>query len=101
MKPKWPKQLHSNRCSGNSARVSGLSEARSKPACVALFLTAQVECALELLLTDVLAWVPTLCLQSMAKVSSNVHGLAQSARSVHMSPARSRPVGVGCGCHRG
>jgi hypothetical protein len=44
---------------------------------------------------------PTPCLQSMAKMSSSVHGLACSVPSVHLSPATSRPVGVGCGCHRG
>ena len=43
----------------------------------------------------------TPCLQSMAKVSSVVHGLARSASGVHLGTGTSRPVGVGCGCHRG
>jgi hypothetical protein len=34
----------------------------------------------------------------MAKMSSTVHGLAQSAPSVHVSPEVSEHVGVGCGC---
>jgi hypothetical protein len=42
----------------------------------------------------------TLCFQSMAKMSSSVHGLAWSVPSVHLSTATSRRVGVGCGCHR-
>jgi hypothetical protein len=41
------------------------------------------------------------CLQSMAKTSSSVYGLVWSVSSVHLSPATSRRVGVGCGCHRG
>jgi hypothetical protein len=41
------------------------------------------------------------CLQSMAKLSSSVYGLARSVPSVHLSAATSRSVGVGCGCHRG
>ena len=43
---------------------------------------------------------PPAC-KSMAKMSSNVHGLAWRVPSVHLSPAASRLVGVGCGCHRG
>jgi hypothetical protein len=35
---------------------------------------------------------PTPCLQSMAKMSSSVHGLAWSVPSVHLSPATSRLV---------
>jgi hypothetical protein len=41
------------------------------------------------------------CLPSMARLSSTVHGLAQSAISVHLSTGTSWPVGVGCGCQRG
>jgi hypothetical protein len=44
---------------------------------------------------------PTPCLQSMAKVSSTVHGLAGIAVGVHVSTGTSRPVGVGGGCHYG
>jgi hypothetical protein len=51
-------------------------------------------CAVELRRLEAL----TLCLQSMAKVSSTVCGLGQSAARVHLSPAPSRSVGVGCGC---
>jgi len=43
----------------------------------------------------------TPCLQSMAKMSSSVHCLAWSVLNVHLSTPTSRPVGVGCGCHRG
>jgi hypothetical protein len=41
----------------------------------------------------------TACLQSMAKVSSTVCGLARNAPGVQLSTAASRPVGVGFGCH--
>jgi putative oligomerization/nucleic acid binding protein len=41
------------------------------------------------------------CLQSMAKTSSTVCGLARSALGVHRSTATSRRAGVGCGCQRG
>jgi hypothetical protein len=44
---------------------------------------------------------PTPCLQSMAKVSSTVHGLARSALIVQLSTTTSSRVGVDCGCHRG
>jgi hypothetical protein len=44
---------------------------------------------------------PTLCLQSMAKMSSTVQGLAWSVPSVHLSTATSRRAGVGGGCHPG
>ena len=40
------------------------------------------------------------CLQSMAKMSSTVHGLAWGAPGIHLSTATSRRVGVGCGCQR-
>jgi hypothetical protein len=43
----------------------------------------------------------TPCLQSMAEVSSTVHGRAGIASGVHVSTGTSRPVGVGCGCHYG
>jgi hypothetical protein len=43
----------------------------------------------------------TPCLQSMAKMSSTVHGLAWSVPSVHLRTATSRLAGVSCGCHRG
>jgi hypothetical protein len=42
----------------------------------------------------------TPCLQSMAKMSSTVHGLASGNPSVHLSTTTFRPVGVGCGCQR-
>jgi len=38
------------------------------------------------------------CLQSMAKSSSTVYGLARNAARVHLSTATSRRFGVGCGC---
>ena len=41
------------------------------------------------------------CLQSMAEVSSTVHGLGRSAPRVRPSLALSGSVGVGFGCHRG
>src|SRR5215471_7679562 len=37
----------------------------------------------------------------MAKMSSMIHGLGWSAFGVRLSTASSKPVGVGCGCHRG
>ena len=40
----------------------------------------------------------TPCLQSMAKMSSTVHGLSRNAPRVHLSTASSRRFGVGCGC---
>jgi hypothetical protein len=43
----------------------------------------------------------TPCLQSMAKMSSTVHGLARSALIVQLSTTTSSRVGVDCGCHRG
>jgi len=44
---------------------------------------------------------PTPCLQSMAKVSKTVRGLARSAPRVHLGTATSKTVGVSCGCHHG
>ena len=41
----------------------------------------------------------TACLQSMTKLSSTVYGLVRSSPEVHLSAARSRLVGVGCGGH--
>ena len=43
----------------------------------------------------------TLCLQSMVKMSSTVHGLGRSALGVHLSTTTSRRVGAGCGRQRG
>jgi hypothetical protein len=40
---------------------------------------------------------PTPCLQSSAKMSGTVHGLARSAPRVRLSPGRSKLVGVDCG----
>jgi hypothetical protein len=42
----------------------------------------------------------TPCLQSTSKMSSAVCGLARSAPRAQLSTVTSRPVGVGCGCHR-
>src|SRR5262245_61169698 len=39
-------------------------------------------------------------LQRMAKMSSTVHGLAQSVPRIHLSTATSKRVDVSCGCHR-
>ena len=39
------------------------------------------------------------CLQSPAKVSDIVFRLERDTQRVHRSPAVSKLVGVGCGCH--
>jgi hypothetical protein len=41
----------------------------------------------------------TPCLQSLATMSSTVHGLVRSFVRVRLSAVRSKLVGVGYGCH--